>query len=484
MIISECLSIKLVDLILEAEWNSDFDDCSHSTIKAHHEWEGAIASLEKLLSTTVNTDKHFSSKQGIVISSPTPVINNLSIISHLTTVVFSPSPHQKTALMPSDNQQVFDNNQLSLININLDNNDILNQEQFCLVFTEQFSLLMVKEINYDRQDSFHFSFDPIVTEKAWLLLLNRLTKSSSYDSFKYLKESVNYLLGTSPNYKIVETFNKNLLKHIKKQGTSDIKSSERETNHQRKQSISLKKTPIPPYPELELLQALTHEIRTPLTTIKTITKLLQKKAKLNPDLGKYLETIEQECTEQINRMELIFKAVELESKSSALNDSIHLVPTSLENILNQTIPTWQKQAQRRNIILDVIIPKKLPQIISDPAILSQILSGLMEKFTRSLPSGCHFQLVILPVGNQLKLQFLSESSFNYSHSKCLGKLLLFQPETGSLSLSNDVTRNIFHALGGKFTIKQKPNKGKILTIFLPLGNSKSYAYKVSTTHLE
>lgn len=57
-------------------------------------------------------------------------------------------------------------------------------------------------------------------------------------------------------------------------------------------------------------------------------------------------------------MELIFKAVELESKSSALNDSIHLVPTSLENILNQTIPTWQKQAQRRNIILDVIIPKK------------------------------------------------------------------------------------------------------------------------------
>lgn len=46
MIISECLSIKLVDLILEAEWNSDFDDCSHSTIKAHHEWEGAIASLE------------------------------------------------------------------------------------------------------------------------------------------------------------------------------------------------------------------------------------------------------------------------------------------------------------------------------------------------------------------------------------------------------------------------------------------------------
>lgn len=472
MIVTECLSTKLADLIIEDQWgdcNSDVHDYSHSSIKAHHEWNGAIASLEKLLTTTTNTEKDSNTKQGIIISSPTPVINNPELISRLTTVVFTPSYQIKTALMPSGNKQIFDNNHLSLININLDNNDTLNKEQFCLVFTGKFSLLMVKEISTIDKDKFYYSFNPEITTKAWFLLEDRLTNLSNYNHIQSLKKSINNCLGVIPNYRIVEIFNKNLLNQIKKLELAEFNPVNKQTNtFQKKQSISLKKTPLPPYPELELLQALTHEIRTPLTTIKTITKLLQKKARLNPDLGKHLETIEQECTEQINRMELIFKAVELESQSHQ-KPSVKLVPISLDTILNQVIPSWQKQAQRRNIILDVILPQKLPQIVSDPAILSQILSGLMEKFTRSLPSGCHFKLLVLPVGNQLKLQFLSESNFHYSHSKCLGKLLLVQPETGSLSLTNDVTKNIFHAIGGKLTIKQKPNKGEILTIFLPLG---------------
>lgn len=479
MIVSECLpTTKLADLIIEDEGqffppNSDDSD-SHGLIQASHEWNGAIASLERILNTTIDTNKKSHSQQGVIISSPTPIINNLQLIPFLTTVVFAPPTSQKIALLPSKKGEKIENYQLSLININLENNDSLNQEQFALVFTQKFSLLMVKENNPNSQNKFYFSFNPYITKKAWLIIANRLTNKNYY--YEYLQNLIDSFSGITPHYQIVDLFHKNLLKFLKTQEITESNIwKKQENNYPKKQSISLKKTPLPPYPELELLQALTHEIRTPLTTIKTLTKLLQKKAKLNPDLGKYLETIEQECTEQINRMELIFKAVELESKSNE-KSAVQLVPISLESILNQVIPLWQKQAKRRDIILDVILPKKLPQIVSDPAILSQILTGLMEKFTRSLPTGCHFKLLVLTVGNQLKLQFLSESNFYYSQSKSLGKLLLFQPETGGLSLTNDVTKNIFHAIGGKLTIKQKPNKGEILTIFLPLGNSKSYSY--------
>lgn len=211
-----------------------------------------------------------------------------------------------------------------------------------------------------------------------------------------------------------------------------------------------------------------------MTTIKTLAKLLGKKAQKEPELLKYIEKIEQECTEQINRMELIFKAVELESQSK--RERLRLIPTSLENILNQTVPYWQRQAERRNIVLEVFIPQKLPQIISEPAILSQVLNGLMEKFIRGLPSGCRFKMLVLPAGNQLKLKFSSEVGWIGGEGKSLGRLLFFQPETGSLSLSDDVTKNIFQALGGKLTIRQKPNGGEIITIFLPLGNHTSYPY--------
>jgi hypothetical protein len=54
---------------------------------------------------------------------------------------------------------------------------------------------------------------------------------------------------------------------------------------------------------------------------------------------------------------------------------------------------------------------------------------------------------------------------------------MFQPETGCLSLNLEVTKNLFQALGGKLTVRQRsrrdPLRGaqqeEVLTIFLPLG---------------
>ncbi|MGK7883243.1 MAG: sensor histidine kinase, partial [Crocosphaera sp.] len=52
--------------------------------------------------------------------------------------------------------------------------------------------------------------------------------------------------------------------------------------------------------------------------------------------------------------------------------------------------------------------------------------------------------------------------------KALGQLLLLQPETGSVSLNLDVTKNLFNRLGGKLIVRQRSQKGEIFTIFLPL----------------
>ncbi len=56
--------------------------------------------------------------------------------------------------------------------------------------------------------------------------------------------------------------------------------------------------------------------------------------------------------------------------------------------------------------------------------------------------------------------------------RSIGQLLMFQPETGSLSLSLAVTKNLFQALGGKMTVREHPQAGEVLTIFLPLASRK------------
>jgi signal transduction histidine kinase len=169
-------------------------------------------------------------------------------------------------------------------------------------------------------------------------------------------------------------------------------------------------------------------------------------------------------------MELIFRAAELESTSHTAN-SVQLVHFSLEEVFQQSIPRWQKQAQRRNVKLEVTLPPTLPKIVSDPAMLDRVLTGLVESCTRSMPTGGQIHLKVTTAGDRLKLQVVSQHSIDDNPFKALGQLLMFQPETGCLSLNRNVTKNLFQALGGKLTVRQRPKQGEELTIFLPLGNS-------------
>ncbi|MEM9216915.1 MAG: histidine kinase dimerization/phospho-acceptor domain-containing protein [Cyanobacteria bacterium P01_F01_bin.150] len=262
--------------------------------------------------------------------------------------------------------------------------------------------------------------------------------------------------------------------------------------------------------DVELLKAIAHEVRTPLTTIRTLTRLLMKRKDLVDVVLKRLEQIDRECTKQIDRFSLIFKAVELETASTNQSPS-HLARISLVNMFQQNVTRWKQQAQQRNLTLDVALPPTLPFVMSDPTILDQVLTGLMDRMTHTLPPGTLIQLNVVPAGHQLKLQFWAKpqldedsckASFishpasrhsdrpekpekatttadSYKHSifaptlQSVGQLLMFQPETGNLSLNLDVTKNLFQSLGGKFIVRHTPSKGEVLTIFLPLDDTDS-----------
>ena len=64
--------------------------------------------------------------------------------------------------------------------------------------------------------------------------------------------------------------------------------------------------------ELALLEALTHEVRTPLATIRTLIRSLLKRGDLPAIARQRLEQIDGECSEQIDRFGLIFLAAELQ----------------------------------------------------------------------------------------------------------------------------------------------------------------------------
>lgn len=395
-------------------------------------------------------------------------------MTNLRTGIFTVEQFNPLALMPSQSPAATDGkteivphcpHSLPLLAA-----DPLAREQFCVVFTAKFCLAMVLGEDENCHPAFMFSFEPEVVEKAWLALRSRLLLTSGQFPLAQLDALVEQYAPVIPDYRIVTQFSRQILKHLPEE-------SKRTETEVRKGAMphSPPKLQNPRSNDVELLQAFAHEVRTPLTTIRTLTKLLLKRRDLAPDVTKRLEIIDHECSEQINRMELIFRAVELET-SEIKRSPVHLTATSLVEMLQQSIPRWQKQASRRNLTLDVVLPQKLPAVVSNPLMLDQVLTGLIENFTRNLPSGGHIQVEITTAGDQLKLQLQSQNHAEENSDcvasdnkvKSIGQLLIFQPETGNISLNLNVTKNLFHALGGKLIVRQRPQQGEVMTIFLPL----------------
>ena len=442
-------------------------------LNAQREWQGAIATVEKLLLSQIEGNREVpSEKLGLVFSAPVPLLSDSNLVSRFQSAVFTTDAFNVNALMPSRKSvhtPVVERDIAPVIELPLIPQDPIRREQFCFILTANFGLVVVLGRDEAGNAKFHFSFDPSTLGEVWHTLRSRLV-IANYRHLEQLDALVEQFAPPTPDYRLVTDFSRQLLQQITKFDLSHARQvsvtataaeplqetfTERATSHV----------------EMELLQALTHEVRTPLTTIRTLTKLLLKrKQDFKPNVVQRLQTIDRECTEQIERMELIFRAAELESTPPSAKP-VELVPFSLEQVFQQNIPRWQEKAKRRNVELDFTLPSRLPKIISDPGMLDTVLTGLMESCTRSLPTGGQIDVRVSTAGDRLKLQLFSQASNTDDPFKSLGQLLTFQPATGCLSLNLDATKNIFQALGGKLTVRQRQKHGKELTIFLPLGNS-------------
>ncbi|BAZ05299.1 sensor histidine kinase [Calothrix sp. NIES-3974] len=465
--------------MLEQEKGETVTDTDLSA-KAEYQWRISIAAIEKLLLNYLPLTSNYR-KHGFVFVTPAPVFSHPLITEQLETITFSNQGFNRLALMPfstshdtcipSPDSTIPSERVLPLLPV-----DPITQECFCLVLTEEFSVVLVLTDNPKTGKEFQFSFDPDVVNQVWQALAGRvkLVNPNWCDKLDHL---IQPYLELEPDYRIVSQFSQLLLSQIPHHSSENIHPQRPESQISNTPQESLRDRTPPSRIDAELLQAFAHEVRTPLATIRTLASLILRQKDLPANLIKRIQMIERECLEQIDRMELLFRAAELETSTNTKNPSTHLTPMCLEQVLQQSIPRWQQFATRRNLTLDVVLPQKLPTVVSNPNMLDRMLTGLIENFTRSLPSGSHIQVQVIPAGDQLKLQLLplpqsdtdtSQNNTTPPLRKAIGELLMFQPETGTISLNLTATKHLFQAIGGKLIVRQRPQYGEVLTIFLPL----------------
>ena len=470
---------------------SDSLSFEHKQARSQREWQGAIAALNQLLMQQSNrkTKKgnRRRSPQALVLSGPVPLLNEPERLPNVSNWTFVPSTSEAftsafSALSPVERllqqtQKAFGKKHTHVPRLlPLLEDDPLSQEQFAFVLTSEFSLVIVLGEDADGDLSFQFSFMPQVVNSVWRMLRSRIMMIRP-QQLEFVETLVDKFKPKDPNYRIVSQFNRWMLAYLPQSEPSPqnvIAVNQAADSAASGSDIN----------DSDFLKAMAHEIRTPLTTIRTYTRSLLKRKDLGEQVIKRLKSIDRECTQQIDRFSLIFKAVELEAASQSLKSPLSAI--ALQKVFQEAIPQWQQAAGRRNLSLDVNLPPDLPMVASDPTMLQHVLTGLVELFTHSVSPGSHIQLHVLHAGEQLKLQFQSQSDPDQPEPEptcaptlqSLGHLLMFQPETGGLSLNLEATKNLFHALGAKLTVRERSNQGTTWTVFLPLETSGLQSYPI------
>ena len=148
---------------------------------------------------------------------------------------------------------------------------------------------------------------------------------------------------------------------------------------------------------------------------------------------------------------------------------------NLAEIFKKLAPLWNKKLNRRGIALKIDIPNHLPQILSDSEKLELMLSGLINKNTRGLKEGSTLILELRPAGQKLKLQLKvqrlesnQKEILKKDSGSDIGPVLNWNPQTGSLQLSQNATQKLLASLGGHVTKRRDAG----LTVFFPISDSK------------
>jgi hypothetical protein len=368
--------------------------------------------------------------------------------------------------------------------------DPMADEQFLCLVTPAFAAIALqgKRPDTDRP-GVTFSFDPEVLQRFWGALRLRLQKvrPDALDLWDAIPEEYPFL---PPHYRVLSHFSNLLMSSAHDRLPSAgirwepqlflmpaaTEPQPNATGKAKHHASAVRRTPAAsdaPEPvtlsEQELLRAIAHEVQTPLATIRTLTRLLLRRSDLTPMVRKYVKDIERECTEQIDRFGLFFRATELDS------NKVNLQSTSLADLLAQNSVRWQEQVERRGSTLELDLPEVMPSVVSDPTTLLTVLTGTIDRLARSASPGSHIRVKLLDAGEQVKLQIQVDAPTEEetlegeagAQPQALGQWLVLQPDTGALSLSIPMTQHLFRALGAYLTVRHPARKGEILTIYLP-----------------
>jgi signal transduction histidine kinase len=150
-----------------------------------------------------------------------------------------------------------------------------------------------------------------------------------------------------------------------------------------------------------LIARLSHELRTPVTTIYGGTKLLNRNSPRVPAAARreLIAAVEIEA-------ERLFRTIEDLLAIAGTEPELALVrqPVLLQRIVPPILE--REQGRRRDVRICALLPADAPPVTGDEAVLGQIIRNLVSNAVRYSPAGASVEIVLAAIGSCVALRVL------------------------------------------------------------------------------
>ncbi|MDQ3041597.1 MAG: PAS domain S-box protein [Acidobacteriota bacterium] len=272
----------------------------------------------------------------------------------------------------------------------------------------------------------------------------------------------------------------------------------------------------------EFLQMVSHEFRTPLTTIKTLVRVLQHGKKSEAVRQKHLETIAAECDRQVDMILNLLDVSRLEEGDVDLKRE----PVDVSRVLASCDKIERPAAEARKQTLTVERGESLPKIAGDEKAMRRALCTIIENAIKYTPEGGMITVAARHIGHrvtadnnaakdkkiaaelfgdlpqQMNFPIPLENSEEIAVIVCdtgrgilpadIAKVFLKfyrgakphqdsstdgtpddaagKAETPGVGLGLYLAKRLITALGGRITVNSEVGRGSCFTIYLPVWN--------------
>jgi signal transduction histidine kinase len=144
----------------------------------------------------------------------------------------------------------------------------------------------------------------------------------------------------------------------------------------------------------DFVSGVSHEMRTPLTTIKTLTSVLLRGNSHESERLEFLQTILSECDRQID---LVLNLLDL-SRIETGTFNIALSPVDVADVVRSFAETERRNAEARNHRLELRLPDEPATVLADRGALRRLLCGLIQNAFKYTSDGGR---IVINVANGL-----------------------------------------------------------------------------------